>query len=141
MASPQPKYAEAIRGMYDAFARGDVQRCIDFFDPGVEWHAAESFIYFDQSPYVGVEAVRKLIFERIPSDWDGFTLTAEEILGDGDLVIANGRFMGRFKANGAGINAQFVQVFRFQDGRIVRCQMYTDTAQFKETVSRKTSAS
>jgi hypothetical protein len=63
-------------------------------------------------------------------------LGAGEVLGGGDLVIANGRFLGRFKANRALINAQFVQVFQFNDGKIGKCQMYTDTAQFKESISR-----
>jgi ketosteroid isomerase-like protein len=140
MAS-QLNHAEAIQEMYDAFTHRDVQRCLDFFDPRIEWHSAENFIYADQSPYVGTDAVRKLIFERMPADWDDFTITTGEILGGGELVIANGRFMGKFRANGASINAQFVQVFQLKDGKIARCHMYTDTAQFKETISRKAAAS
>jgi ketosteroid isomerase-like protein len=29
-----------------------------------------------------------------------------------------------------------VQVFQFKDGKIAKCQMYTDTAQFKDSISR-----
>lgn len=39
-------------------------------------------------------------------------------------------------ANGAPINAQIVQVFQLTDGRISKCQVYTDTAKFKETLSQ-----
>jgi ketosteroid isomerase-like protein len=105
-------------------------------DPQIEWTSAENFLYADQSPYVGIDAVLKLIFERLPADWDDFSVSAGEVLGGSDLVIANGRFLGRFKTNGASINAQFVQVFQFKDGKIAKCQMYTDTAQFKESISR-----
>lgn len=59
-----------------------------------------------------------------------------EILGGGEIVIASGRFRGKFKANGATIDAQFVQVFQFKGGKIAKCQMYTDTAQFKEAISQ-----
>ena len=140
MESPPQSYVAAIHALYDAFAHRDIDRCVAFFDPQVEWSAAENFIYFDESPYIGADVVRKFIFERIPADWDDFSLTAGEVLGDGDVVIASGRFTGKFKANGAAINAQFVQVFQFRDGKIVRCQMYTDTAKFKEAVSRTAAA-
>jgi len=129
-------YTGTVRSFYDAFARRDAQLFTELLDPQIEWTSAENFLYADQSPYVGIEAVLKLIFERLPADWDEFSVSAGEVLGGGDLVIANGRFLGRFKANRALINAQFVQVFQFKDGKIAKCQMYTDTAQFKESISR-----
>ena len=129
-------YTQTVRSFYDAFARRDAQLFTELFDPQIEWTAAENFLYADQSPYVGIDAVLKLIFGRLPADWDTYSVSAGEVLGGGDLVIANGRFVGRFKANGASINAQFVQVFQFKDGKIAKCQMYTDTAQFKDSISR-----
>ena len=129
-------YTQTVRSFYVAFARRDAQFLTELLDPQIEWTSAENFLYADQSPYVGIDAVLKLIFERLPADWDDFSVSAGEILGGGDLVIANGRFLGRFKANGASINAEFVQVFQFKDGKIAKCQMYTDTAQFKESISR-----
>jgi ketosteroid isomerase-like protein len=125
-----------IRTFYDAFARRDAQLLTGLLDPGIEWTAAESFIYADQSPYVGVDAVLKLLFGRLFVDWDDFSMSAVEILGGGEIVIASGRFRGTFKANRVPINAQFVQVFQLKDGKIAKCQMYTDTAQFKETISQ-----
>jgi uncharacterized protein len=127
---------QTIRSFYEAFARRDGQGFIDLLDPQIEWTAAESFLYGDRSPYVGVDAVFKFIFGRVLGDWDDFRMSAGEILGGGEIVIANGRFQGIFKANGAAIDAQFVQVFQFKDGKIAKCQMYTDTAQFKETIGR-----
>ena len=129
-------YTQTVRSFYDAFARRDAQLFTELLDPQIEWTSAENFLYADHSPYVGIDAVLKLIFERLPADWDDFSVSAGEVLGGGDLVIANGRFLGRFKANRALINAQFVQVFQFKDGKIARCQMYTDTAKFKESISQ-----
>jgi ketosteroid isomerase-like protein len=129
-------YTQTVRSFYVAFASRDAQLFTELLDPQIEWTSAENFLYADQSPYVGIDAVLKLIFERLPADWDDFSMSAGEVLGGGDIVIANGRFLGRFKTNGASINAQFVQVFQFKDGKIAKCQMYTDTAQFKESISR-----
>lgn len=134
-------YTRTIRSFYEALARRDAELFIELLDPQIEWTSAENFLYADQSPYVGSDAVLKLIFGRLLIDWDGFSISAGEILGGGQIVIASGRFRGTFKANGAPIDAQFVQVFQFKDGKIAKCQIYTDTAQFKETISRICSAS
>ncbi len=135
-----PDNTQLVRSVYDAFARRDARRLSELLDPQIEWTAAESFLYADHSPYMGVDAVLKLLFERLPADWDHFSVSAGEILGGGDLVIASGRFEGKFKANGASINAQFVQVFQCKDGKVAKCQMYADTAQFKESISQIRSA-
>jgi ketosteroid isomerase-like protein len=134
-------YTQTVRAFYDAFAHRDATLFAALADPHIEWTSAENFIYADHSPYIGIDAVLKFIFERLPADWDNFSLTAAEILGGGDLVIASGRFRGTFKTNGASIDAQFVQVFQFKDGKVARCQMYTDTAQFKESISQDRMAS
>jgi hypothetical protein len=133
--------AQTVRSLYAAFARRDAQGFIELMDPQIEWTAAESFLYADQSPYIGADAVLKLIFERLFDDWDDFSISPGEILGGGEIVIASGRFRGTFKANRAPIDAQFVQVFQFKGGKIAKCQMYTDTAQFREAINRIHSAS
>jgi ketosteroid isomerase-like protein len=129
-------YTQTVRSFYEALARRDLHCFVGLLDPQIEWNAAESFLYADQSPYVGIDAVVNLIFGRLFADWDDFSISATEIQGGAEIVIASGRFRGTFKANGAPIDAQFVQVFHFKDGKVARCQMYTDTAQFKETISR-----
>jgi uncharacterized protein len=131
-----PDYSQTVRSFYDAFKRRDAQSFRELLDPGIEWTSAENFLYADRSPYVGPDAVHHLIFGRLFADWDNFAMTPGEILGGGEIVIASGRFRGTFKANGAVIDAQFVQVFQFKDGKISKCQMYTDTAKFKEAISQ-----
>src|SRR5271154_4101009 len=117
-------YTQTIRSFYEAFARRDATLFTELLDPEIEWTAAESFLYADQSPYVGVETVFKLIFGRVLRDWENFSMSPGEMLGGGEIVIASGRFRGTFKANGAAIDAQFVQVFQLKDGKIAKCQMY-----------------
>lgn len=131
---------QTVRSFYDALTRQDAEFFADQLDPSIEWTSAENFIYADQSPYVGVDAVMRLIFGRLFGDWVDFSMTAGEVLGSEEIVIATGRFKGTFRANGARIDAQFVQVFQFTDGKIAKCQMYTDTAQFKTAVGQIQSA-
>jgi uncharacterized protein len=129
-----------VKALYAGFARGDVPFVMGALDPRIEWREAESFIYADKNPYVGPQAVLEGFFARIGGEWDGFSATAEEIIGLGDTVISQGRYRGTYKATGNRVDAQFVHVFQVKDGKIVRFQQYTDTAQFREVVARSASA-
>jgi ketosteroid isomerase-like protein len=127
-------HRQIVKRFYRLYAIKDIPSTMELFDPQVEMHPAENFIYATGKPYIGPEAIRESIFTRVDADWDGFTATIEEILGADDVVIARGRYRGIYKATGTPIDAEFVHVFRFKNGKIAVWQSYTDTAQFKEAV-------
>jgi ketosteroid isomerase-like protein len=131
---------ETIRGLYAAFARGDVPFVLEALDAQVEWIEAENFIYADRNPYVGPQAVLDGVFMRLGAEWDGFSATAEQIVASGDTVIALGRYRGTYKATGRRVDAQLVHVFTLKDGKIIRFRQYTDTAQFRDAVARSVAA-
>jgi ketosteroid isomerase-like protein len=128
-------YKQVVERFYQMYARKDIPATMQLLDPQVEMHPAENFIYATGHPYVGPDEIRNSIFTRIDEEWDGFTATTEEILGAGEVVIARGRYRGTYKITGTIINAEFVHVFRFKNGKISVWQSYTDTAQFKEAIS------
>jgi ketosteroid isomerase-like protein len=128
-------HRQTVKRFYRLYAIKDIPSTMDLFDPQVEMHPAENFIYATGKPYIGPEEIRNNIFTRMDADWDGFTATTEEVLGAGEVVIARGRYRGTFKATGTAIDAEFVHVFRFKNGKIAMWQSYTDTAQFKEAIS------
>jgi ketosteroid isomerase-like protein len=131
---------ETIRGLYAALARGDVPSVVETLDAQVEWNEAENFIYADRNPYVGPQAVLDGVFMRLGAEWDGFSAATEQLVGSGDTVIGLGRYRANCKATGRSVNAQFVHVFTLKDGKIVRFQQYTDTAQFRDAVARSVAA-
>jgi uncharacterized protein len=61
--------ANIVRGMYEAFAAGDVPKVLAALDPQVQWWEAENFIYDDGNHYVGPDAVLNGVFARIVADW------------------------------------------------------------------------
>lgn len=124
-----------VHGMYEAFGKGDIPSVIAALDPEVEWWEAENFIYADNNPYVGPNAVLEGVFMRIGSEWDGFTVSPKEVLNAGDTVIGQGYYSGTYKKSGRQVRAQFAHFFSFRDGKVIKFQQYTDTAQFKEAVS------
>jgi ketosteroid isomerase-like protein len=121
---------EIVKGVYEAFGRGDVAAALGLFDTGIRWQEAESFLYADRNPYLGPQAVAEGVFQRIVTDVDGFTVTPERFVDGGDTIVTEGRYRGRMKATGVAVDAQFAHVWRLRDGRIVSFQQYTDTRQW-----------
>ena len=120
-----------VQGMYDAFGKGDIGTVLAALDSDVEWWEAENFIYADNNPYIGPQTVLQGVFARIGAEWEGFTVSPKEVLDAGDTVVGHGYYAGRFRNTGRDVRAQFAHVFTFRNGKIVKFQQYTDTAQFK----------
>ena len=127
---------DLVRGMYDAFAAGDVPTVLQSFDPEIVWNEAENFPYADGNPYVGPHAVVDGVFARLGSEWDYWNLDIEEILDAGDRAIAVGRYHAKNKATGKVINAQFAHFWTIRDGKAARFQQLADTFQCAQAVSK-----
>lgn len=132
--------AKLAESFYAAMGRGDIPAAFGILHPNVIWNEAEGFVYADRSPYMGLDAVSNGLFARLGSEWDGFSAVPVEFVDGGDTVVVFGRYGGVYKATGAKIDAQFVHVMKFQDGKVVNFQQYTDTAQFQNAVQLRAKA-
>lgn len=124
--------AEIMRGLYAAFANGDVPGVLGAFDPGILWNEAENFVYAEGNPYVGPQGVAEGVFQRIVTDMDGFTVNPENFIEGGDTVVVEGRYRGTVKTTQAKVDAQFVHIWRMRDGKVISFQQYTDTKQWAQ---------
>jgi ketosteroid isomerase-like protein len=113
--------SEIIRGLYDAFATGDVPGVLGVLDGDIRWTEAEGFPY--GGTYVGPDAVLANVFARLGSEWDGFTAVPHTFVAEGDSVVALGDYGGTYKATGRRFSA-----WTLRGGKVVRFQQYTDTA-------------
>ena len=120
---------DLIRGVYDAFAAGDVPGVLGRMSPDIEWNEAENFIYADGNPYRGPEAILNRVFARCIGEWDGFAAIPEEFLDAGDTIVVLGRYRGVSKATGEKLDAQLAHVWRVRGGKVAAFQQYTDTLQ------------
>ena len=59
-----------VEGMYEAFARGDVDAVRAALAEDVIWNEAENFPYADNNPYIGPQAVVEGVFARLGREWD-----------------------------------------------------------------------
>ena len=126
---------QIIRGLYEAFARGDVPGALSKFADDIEWREADNFIYADGNPYIGPSAVLEGVFMRFDSDWENFSIHPDSIMSAGDQVITLGAYSGTHKKTGKSVRAQMVHVWNIKDGKAVKFQQYTDTKQFADAAS------
>ena len=126
---------DTIRGIYEAFGRGDVQAVLGAFDPAIEWREADNFMYADRNPYIGPMAVADGVFMRCIADIDGFTVVPQRYTDGGDRVAVEGRYRGTLKATGVPVDAQFVHLWELRAGKVVGFQQYTDTKQWADAAA------
>ena len=54
------------------------------------------------------------------------------MLDAGESVVGYGHYSGKYRETGRDVKAQFAHVFSFRNGKVVKFQQYTDTAQFEK---------
>jgi hypothetical protein len=123
--------ADVVKGLYEAFAKGDVPTVLGEFDAKIQWNEADGFLYADGNPYVGPQAVAEGVFQRLVADIDQFAVLPGSFIDAGDTIVVEGRYKGTMKATGTPVDAQFAHVWHLRDGKVLRFQQYTDTAQWK----------
>lgn len=79
--------------------------------------------------YVGSGAVVRNVFAAIGRDWDGFSVAIDELVESGDTVVALGTYSGTFKGTGKAFQARVAHIWRVRDGKAVRFEQITDTAE------------
>ena len=109
---------------------------LGLMDENIEWNEMEHFVYADHSPYVGPNAILNGLFMRLVTEWEGFKAVPEQFLSNADSVAAVGRYHGTYRETGKTVNAQVVHLFTLKGGKIIRFQQYTDTAQFRDAVTK-----
>jgi uncharacterized protein len=116
---------ESVRGLYEAFAKGDVPTVLAFLDADIAWTEAEGFPY--GGTYNGPNAVLSGVFMRLGSEWDGFAVVPDELIDGGDAIVVLGKYSGRYKATGKSFQADFAHVWKIREGKAVRFVQYVDT--------------
>jgi len=116
---------DSIKGLYEAFAKGDIPALLGGLAPSIEWTEAEGFPY--GGTYHGPNAVLEGVFMRVGAEWEGFTVAPAEFVASGDTVVALGMYSGKYKATGKSFQAHFVHVWKLQDGKPFKFRQHTDT--------------
>jgi ketosteroid isomerase-like protein len=123
---------EFVKGVYGAFARGDVPAVLGAFADDIEWFEAEGMPY--GGLHRGPDAVAQNVFGPITEDIDGFALAIEEFLDSGESVATVVRYTGTGKATGKALNVPAVHLWDVRDGKLARFRQFIDTVKYAEVV-------
>ena len=107
---------------------GDLQRLFDLLDDAVviDNTAVGSEILPEfKGVFHGKRAVKRSIVDHV-GGWDEYRFDVEEILEAGDSVIIFTHETGLGKRSRVPMERQFVQVWTFKDGSIVRMTTFLD---------------
>jgi ketosteroid isomerase-like protein len=127
-----------MKGLYDAFGRGDIPAVLGAMSPGIKWHQAESNPYRPSGEaWVGPDAVLNSLFIRLGGEWDGFSVHPKTFHGAGDSVIVEVRYSGTYKATSKSMDTQACHVWDLKDGKVTRFQQYVDTAKLWDVMGTK----
>src|SRR5512133_1673553 len=124
---------EVVRRMLQAFADGGLDAMAEFWDPDIDWRAAEGAVD-DVGEMHGPVAVRRYVQDWIDT-FDDFSVVAEELrdVGD-DRVLAIQRVTGRAKLSGTETDLRYAVVYTVRDGKVVRGREYLSIDEALEAV-------
>ena len=127
---------ELMAGLYEAFGQGDIPTVLGAFDPNISWHEAEGNPYQPLGDgWTGPDAVVNNLFLKLASDWNEFIVNPATFHDAGNVVTVEGRYTGTHKSTGLKLDAQFCHVWTLRDGKVVKFQQYTDTAQTQKVMN------
>lgn len=123
---------DVVRGIYAAFARGDIASVMATLAPEFVWIEAEGFP--GGGTYTTPDAILHNVFRRLAAEWNTFSAAPHEYICDGQTVVAVGEYSGTCKATGKAFRAPFAHVWKLHGGGVVRFQQFTDTAVVQRTM-------
>jgi uncharacterized protein len=115
---------ELITGAYDAFARADIEAVLAVLSDRVEWDVTT--VLPQGGSWRGREQVGEF-FQDLGSKWADLSLSREQLIDDGDNVVAIGHAAGRLREHAdAPAGYKFVHVFTVEAGHVSRFREWAD---------------
>jgi ketosteroid isomerase-like protein len=116
--------ADLIRNAYASFQQGDVPGILAVLADRVDWNVTS--VLPQAGSWRGRDGAGEF-FEKLGSHWADLTIDVEQLLSDGDHVVAIGRAAGRLREHGdAAAGYAFVHVFTVVDGAVARFREWAD---------------
>lgn len=117
-------HPDARADLRRALERGELPRTtamLDAFDPEIEWAPLEAEgKVFHRRP--GMISILEAWYDAM-TDWH---VEPEEIVDAGDSLLLTARIRARGRSSGATVEERAYAVFRMRDGRVLRCDEYSD---------------
>jgi uncharacterized protein len=117
---------ELISEIYAAFGKGDIPTALGAMDPAMTWDEAEGFMYGGR--HYGPSGILEGVFQRLGTEWEGFTASPEKIVdgGDGNVAVF-GKYSGTYLPTEKSMTVPFAHAWTVRDGKATSFVQYTDT--------------
>jgi uncharacterized protein len=119
---------ELVRGIYEAFGRGDIPAILNSLANDVDWVVAG---LKDGIPYAGtyqgkddVGQFFSLLAENVEYD----LFEARDFVAQDEAVAVFGQYQGRVKPSGKALTTEWAMRWTIQNGRVTNFRVYEDTA-------------
>ena len=117
---------EVLEKGYADFNRGDVQAATAPWPDDFVWDGGNDTGVPGTGVHEGRDAALQALGQAVGA-WDEFNLTIDEMVGDGDTIVALGH--GENRKGGQTVKAPVVHIWRFSGDTPQRLQILTDTLQ------------
>jgi len=116
--------------LYASFAQGDVPAVLAVMADDIQWAEADGFPL--AGTYVGPQAVLEGVFMRLGEIGDDWTVVPEQLVAEGDTVVALGHYSWKHKSSGKPAAVKMAHVVTLGGGKIVAFQQHVDTVRVRE---------
>lgn len=127
---------QVVKDAYAAFQRGDINTILGSLDDAVVWEAVKGTE--GVVPTAGVRRGRPAVGEFFSQVNDSITFDVfepREFVAQGDTVVTIGQYRGKAKSTGRPFSSDWVMVFTFRNGKVVRFREFADSAAFVRAFS------
>ena len=123
---------EIIQELYQSFAIGDVPAVTARFDDDITWTEADGFPL--AGTYIGPQAVVENVFMRLSEFSNDWAVVVDQLVADGDTVIADGRYTWNHKESGEPCEVRMAHVWTLAEGKATAFLQHVDTAMVRELI-------
>jgi len=114
---------DAVRGLYEAFGRADIPAILAALDENIDWTAPENLPH--GGSFRGRDTVGRF-FQGIGENWEQLTVEVEDILSEGDRVVALVSARGRLRATREETGYTAAHAWTLRDDTPTRFQEYVN---------------
>lgn len=115
-----------VRSVYENFAKGDIGAVLGVFAPDIEWVEGDQDFLPHRGTHRGPGEVAGKVFGMVMDRFDEFNVVAEQLHDAGDVVVVEGRAVGKTKS-GRILDARAAWVWTVKEGALTSNHNYHDT--------------
>jgi len=125
---------QSAKAGYAAFGRGDMQGVLAQLDENVEWVTPELAAMPGSGVKHGHAGVVEF-FQAVAECWQFEVFEPRDFVANGDILAVVGYYRAKARKTGIVAESPWVMVWRFQNGKCVHFQEYTDTAALHQALT------